>query len=119
MLRTSLALVAVTAALAAAAMLRPAAAGDCCACVGGCGIYAPVPPLWSVLPPPTPVPFYIVNQGPDYSGNFITTLPTIDAEGPPVDYPYVGPRVHRLYGPGPYRRTYARSSYRCRCHRLP
>jgi hypothetical protein len=117
MLRTSVFFLAVTSALAAAATLSPAAAGGCCACASGCGYYAPAP-AWPVLPP-TPVPFYIVNQGPDYSGNFITTLPTIDADGPFPDYPYVGPRVHRFHGVAPYGRTYIRASHRYRYHWWP
>ena len=72
-------------ALTLAAAVTPAAAGACCACATACLPYGPVQ-VWGPAPYRS---YYMVNQGPDYSGNFVTTLPTIDAEGPPADYPYV------------------------------
>lgn len=102
MFRSSLLHLAAATALAAAAFTTPAAAGGCCPCA--CTPYGEAA-AWGAdtyYAPPTPMPYYIVNQGPDYSGNFITSQPTIDAAGPPVDFPYVGRHAYRPYGIAPF-----------------
>ena len=104
-----------SAALAGAAAVTPAAAGACCACATACTSYGPVQdvgvetyelPTYQVRRWAPPIQRYMVPQGPDYSGNFLIGLSTIDAEARPLDYPYVGfysyRRGFRPYG-GPYR----------------
>jgi hypothetical protein len=101
MLRESLYLLALAAALSGAAV-TPAAAW-CCRCNVRC---APAPlTIWGV------VPAYGVNQGPVYSGPGYTTLPTYEAEASTLDYPYVG------YANDPAYRAYPR--YLPRTARIP
>jgi hypothetical protein len=74
------------AALTIAISAGPAAAGGagCCSCAVGC------PPLVAVVPAVTE-PFYIVNQGPDYTGPGIVLVPGyIEVDTAPATYPYVG-----------------------------
>jgi hypothetical protein len=74
------------AALTAAIGATPAAAGGfaCCSCEVGCA------PLVAVVPPIT-TPFYIVNQGPVYTGPGIVVVPGyIEVDTAPATYPYVG-----------------------------
>jgi hypothetical protein len=91
MLRGSLYLLALAAALSGAA-ITPAAAG-CCRCTVRC---APAPlTFWGV------VPSYGVNRGPVYTGPGYTTLPTYEAEVSTLDYPYVGYANDPVYRPYP------------------
>jgi hypothetical protein len=72
-------------ALVAAIGVGPAAAGgySCCVCADGC---APV-----VVAPPLQGPFYIVNQGPDYTGPGIVLVPgPVVIDTAPATYSYVG-----------------------------
>jgi hypothetical protein len=97
MLARSLALLAATAFISAAAATQ--ATAGCC----GCG-YTCAPPariqIWGLSPS------YGVNQGPVYSGPGYYTAPTYEGEASTADYPYVGyggyPRYYRPYEGGSY-----------------
>ncbi len=83
-----------------------------CAC-GGLPLYYAAPP---VVPPVAPAPFYVVNQGPAYTGPglmvpFKTWSPAA-AFAPAIGYPYVpGPRYYR---PTRHWRSYPRGPLRVR-----
>jgi hypothetical protein len=64
----------------------PAAAGgaSCCSCANGC------PPRIAAAPAIDGA-FYIVNQGPDYTGPGIVLVPGyVEVDTSPATYPYVG-----------------------------
>lgn len=83
-------------ALTAALGVGPVAAGSiCCACSNTC---APV----VVEVAPVTTPFYIVNQGPDYTGPGIVVGPYVGVDTAPATYPYVGRDYY--YPPYPYAR---------------
>jgi hypothetical protein len=111
MIRSSF-LVLALGAFAATSAATPAAA--CCGCAVTCGSYAtygyaqPVPYNYQ--------PYYMVNQGPDYSGNFLVRYPTIESEGY-ADYPYVGGGYYRPYPVAPYYRHTYWGPYRHRVYR--
>jgi hypothetical protein len=90
MLKRSLALLAATAFITAAAATE--AAAGCCYCVHICPPPAQIQ-IWGLSPA------YVVNLGPVYSGPGIYTSPTYEGEVSTVDYPYVGygsyPRRYR------------------------
>ena len=96
--------------------------GGCgCGSCGGCGgsvVYAPAAPAVA------PAPFYMVNQGPEYSGpGFMIPYGTYSpgaALAAPGGYPYVGTPGYRHYGYGyrmhphyahPYYRPYRHPYY--------
>jgi hypothetical protein len=107
MFARSLALLALTAFVAAAAV-PPALAGSCCGCAYAC---APPPQIqiWGLSPT------YVVNQGPVYSGPGFYTSPTYEGEVVRVDYPYVGysvyPRHYRMLPARPHAFTMSGSGH--------
>jgi hypothetical protein len=98
MLTRSLALLAATAFISAAAATQ--AAAGCCACVYTCAPPAQIQ-IWGLSPS------YVVNHGPVYSGPGFYTWPTYEGEVSTVDYPYVGygnyPRYYRPFRHHGYR----------------
>jgi len=93
MLARTLAPLALTAFVTAAAA-APALAGSCC---GGCA-YTCAPPaqiqIWGLSP------VYVVNQGPVLSGPGFYASPTYQGEVSTADYPYVGNRLSHQYWQG-------------------
>jgi hypothetical protein len=89
MLRRSLQVLAIGAVTATAAVSQ-AAAGSCCApCWSSCVTSQYIPVV--VVPSVVPVPIYVVNQGPIYTGPGIVTYPGyFDTPVYRAPYPYVG-----------------------------
>lgn len=61
-----------------------------------------------------PVPVYIVNQGPTYSGPNLTVYPPPYGEPEPLPYPVVGPSYHHGHRYVERRVVYPRRTYRQR-----
>ena len=108
MLARSLSLLALTA-FVAAATATPALAGSCCGCAYTCAPPAQIQ-VWGLTP------FFVVNQGPVFSGPGFYTSPTYEGEVSTADYPFVGtgdyPRNYRPYDGGPYADPFQHRVYR-------
>src|SRR3954470_24319508 len=65
-----------------------AAAGSCCNCPAPC---APEPVVEVVVEAHAPAPFYVVDQGPNFTGPGIISYPTVRKLYQSIgDYPYIG-----------------------------